>query len=100
MTSPISGKGSMVFGGTGGGVKGRDVQLVRMVPKFLQGHMHLLGRKPVVQEEDSDNELDVPAIVEVKNKNEADEDDDNQVDTLFIFKALTRNQTNYTIFPT
>lgn len=33
------------YNSAGAGRKDREVHLVRSVPKFLQGHIHLLGRK-------------------------------------------------------
>lgn len=59
-------------------MKGRDVQLVRAVPKFLQGHMHLLGRKPQAQEANSEDEAELPAIVETKNRKDDDDDEDDE----------------------
>ena len=38
---------------SGGSKKDSNIQFVRSVPKFLQGHMHLLGRKLPQEEEEA-----------------------------------------------
>ena len=51
---------------SGGSKQAGQVSFNRHVPKFLQGHMHLLGRKPAVEED--------PAVA-VNNAVESDDDD-------------------------
>lgn len=51
------------LGYAGGTRKGADVSYARHVPKFLQGHMHLLGRKEPGQED----AMTVEAPEEVQN---------------------------------
>ena len=70
----------------GGGLKDRDVKFVRNVPKFLKGHMHLLGRKEEPDEDDEEAD-ELPTIEEaVKRRkvedNSDDDDAENQVSFL------------------
>lgn len=61
----------MGLGYAGGTRKGADVSYARHVPKFLQGHMHLLGRK----EPGPDEAMAVEAPEEVQNHDlEADDE--------------------------
>ncbi|KAK9828338.1 hypothetical protein WJX74_009774 [Apatococcus lobatus] len=66
-----SGRSGMGGGGEAGGSKrSGQVSFSRHVPKFLQGHMHLLGRKPPGHEDD-------PAAA-INNAVESDDDDNRE----------------------
>lgn len=58
----------------GAGRKDSDIHVVRSVPKFLQGHMHLLGRKPPQEEEEAQL-----ATVDESEQQRKDDDADEQV---------------------
>ena len=55
----------------GGSKKDSNIQYVRPVPKFLQGHMHLLGRK--LPEDEVEAQL---ASVDEDNNGAGSEDDE------------------------
>ena len=56
----------------GGGKKDSNILFVRSVPKFLQGHMHLLGRKPPQEEEEAQ-------LASMDEENGAASDEDEKV---------------------
>lgn len=56
---------------TGGSKKDSNIQFVRSVPKFLQGHKHLLGRK--LPEDEEEAQL---ASVDEDNNGAGSEDDE------------------------
>ena len=58
-------------------MKGRDVSVTRSVPKFLQKHIHLLGRKPAADADESDDDEQLATIAEDRRKTgPQDEDSD------------------------